>query len=171
MDNPRRRRFKAWYAAHYTDDAAGRAKFMRDSAALGYKGLTKGRVSQYFDERQPFGELAGRNVALRFGLKEDFFERDAARSRGGSDSEPAGGNSDSRTIDDAYRDGRGWFDGVEMTHQECELLAIFRQLRAPARKVMLEALRSTRDSAEHEAEALQERLQQRRQPVEKRPVR
>lgn len=39
-------------------------------------GLTHGRVSQLFDERQPFGEAAARNLAERLGLAPDYFERD-----------------------------------------------------------------------------------------------
>lgn len=40
--------------------------------------LTKGRISQLFDEDQPFGELAARNLAERLHLPHDFFERDPA---------------------------------------------------------------------------------------------
>lgn len=77
----------------------------------------------------------------------------------------------SRTIEDAYRSGEGWFgeDGLQMlTPQEVELIGIFRQLGAPARKVTLEALRSTRDREEREAEALQMRL---RKPATSGPAR
>lgn len=76
MDNPRRRRFVAWYAKNYKDSHEGRAKFMADTAKTGQPALTKGRVSHFFDEKQPFGELAAKNLAQRLGLPPDFFERD-----------------------------------------------------------------------------------------------
>lgn len=76
MGNARRRRFLAWYEATYDAGSEGRAKFMRESAGPGMPALTKGRVSQLFDESAPFGELAGRNLAARFGLDADYFERD-----------------------------------------------------------------------------------------------
>jgi transcriptional regulator with XRE-family HTH domain len=46
-------------------------------------GLTKGRIAQLLDANEPFGERAGRSLALRLGLSEDFFERedDTALSR------------------------------------------------------------------------------------------
>lgn len=48
-----------------------------------------------------------------------------------------------------------------MTPQECELIAVFRQLGDQARKVMLESVLSARD-CEREAEALVQRV--RRKP-------
>lgn len=74
MENPRRKRFIAWFERTYPQDGSGRAKFMRDSAKLGHPPLTKGRVSQLFDAEQPFGERAARALAERFGLASDFFE-------------------------------------------------------------------------------------------------
>lgn len=45
-------------------------------------GLTKGRVSQLFDESQPFGELAARNLAEKLGLAQDYFERPVTAAGG-----------------------------------------------------------------------------------------
>lgn len=39
-------------------------------------GYTKGRVSQFFDRDQPFGERAARALAERLGLDADYFERE-----------------------------------------------------------------------------------------------
>lgn len=65
-DAERRRRFVAWFnAAPMNGD---RAKLMRST------GLTKGRVSQLFDEAQPFGERAATALARRIGRPDDFFE-------------------------------------------------------------------------------------------------
>jgi len=38
--------------------------------------MTKGRIAQLFDERQPFGERAGRSIADRLQLPPDYFEHD-----------------------------------------------------------------------------------------------
>lgn len=76
MSNPRRRRFLDWYARTYPADSSGRAKFMRDTARPGLPPLTKGRVSQLFDDDEPFGERAARSLAERLGLDPDYFERD-----------------------------------------------------------------------------------------------
>lgn len=149
-DDERRRNFAAWFAgAPYRGD---RARLMSRT------GLTKGRITQLLNDAgtEPFGERAATNLARKLGLADDFFERPPPG--GGSVNEPAAAYGASRTIEDAYRDGRGWFgeDGIQMlTPQEVELVGIFRQLGAAARKVTLEALRSTRDSEEHAAEALQ----------------
>lgn len=75
-DARRRDRFLAWFLATYREDsAAARSRFMADSARTGEPAYTKGRVSQLFDHRQPFGERAAENVAQRFGLPLDYFER------------------------------------------------------------------------------------------------
>lgn len=76
MENRRRTRFLAWYKANYPDDSTGRSKFMRDSGRYGQEPLTKGRVSQLFDDREAFGERAARGLAERFGLPSDYFEHD-----------------------------------------------------------------------------------------------
>ena len=68
MDNKRRRRFISYFSAPPL--RGDRAKLMAKT------GLTKGRVSQFFDESQPFGEKAARNLALSLGLPEDYFETD-----------------------------------------------------------------------------------------------
>lgn len=49
-------------------------------------GLTKGRVSQLFDDAQPFGEIAGRRLASGLGLDDAFFESDQATAHGLADS-------------------------------------------------------------------------------------
>jgi hypothetical protein len=41
-------------------------------------GLTKGRISQLFDEKQPFGERAAMALAEKLGLPAAYFERDQA---------------------------------------------------------------------------------------------
>lgn len=80
MENVRRRRFRAWYKATYGEDCAeARAKFMADTQ------LTKGRVSQFFDDDQPFGERAAANLADRLGLGFDYFERDHSYAKNPAD--------------------------------------------------------------------------------------
>lgn len=71
----RRHRFESWFTAKYgpPDSADARKRFMADSGNTGEAPLTKGRVSQLFDVRQPFGEKAARQLALRFGLAEEYF--------------------------------------------------------------------------------------------------
>lgn len=77
MDNPRRRRFLAWFKLIYGEDSAdARRKFMADSGGSGDKELTKGRVTQLFDTDEAFGELAAKQLATRFGLGADFFLHD-----------------------------------------------------------------------------------------------
>lgn len=65
-DDARRQRFLQWFAGKpcYRD----RAKLMQ------LTGLTKGRVSQLFDDKQPFGERAAAGLAERLGLPSDVFE-------------------------------------------------------------------------------------------------
>lgn len=67
MANARRRRFIAYFEKKYK---GRRADFRRDTK------LTNGRISQLFDERQPFGETAARNLARKLHLDDDFFEKD-----------------------------------------------------------------------------------------------
>jgi len=76
MDEDRRRRFTAWFQANYGNGDDARARFMRDSGLRGEDALTKGRVAQLFDAKLPFGERAARNLAVRFGLPEDYFLHD-----------------------------------------------------------------------------------------------
>ena len=77
MDDARRRRFRTWFQARYGLEEGARERFMQDSAAGGaYKPLSKGRVSQLFDESEPFGERAARALADRFGLDREFFLKD-----------------------------------------------------------------------------------------------
>lgn len=74
MHNPRRERFIAYVDAHL--------KGSRE-ALMAKTGLTKGRVSQLFDENQPFGDVAARNLAERLGLPLDYFDRDHPPERPG----------------------------------------------------------------------------------------
>jgi hypothetical protein len=49
--------------------------FKGDRAKLIAKsGLTKGRIAQFFDPGQPFGERAARGLAQRLGLPENYFD-------------------------------------------------------------------------------------------------
>ena len=80
MDQDRRRRFIAWFSKTYAGmtSAEARAKFVMDAKRFGDKAITKGRVSQLFDEQQQFGERAAKNIAIRLGLRADYFLMDAA---------------------------------------------------------------------------------------------
>lgn len=65
------------------DDSARRALFERwfmgppfsgdREALIRRSGYTKGRISQFFDPDQPFGERAARSLAQRLGLQPEFF--------------------------------------------------------------------------------------------------
>lgn len=85
MDTKRRRaRFIAWFRARYAGlpEAEARKRFMNDAKRHGDEKLTKGRVSQLFNETQSFGELAAKTLAIRLGLPEDYFlvgEADSAQ--------------------------------------------------------------------------------------------
>jgi hypothetical protein len=65
-DATRRAAFKAWFVGSLRGDRA---------AFLARTGYTKGRLNQFLDPRQPFGEKAAREVARRVGLAPDHFER------------------------------------------------------------------------------------------------
>lgn len=69
LDNERRQRFIDYFNG--PPIRGDRAKFMEVT------GLTKGRVSQLFDESEPFGARAAQNLAEKLGLPRDAFERDA----------------------------------------------------------------------------------------------
>lgn len=73
MENPRRRRFIEWYTLNYPAGAEGRKRFMADTTKSGEKAISKGRVSQLFDDEQQFGEDAAKKLAVRLGKPEDFF--------------------------------------------------------------------------------------------------
>lgn len=66
-DGERRRRFIAYFERELRGD---RAKLIERS------GYTHGRISQFFDERQQFGERAAASLATRLGLPAGYFERD-----------------------------------------------------------------------------------------------
>lgn len=65
-DATRRRRFIAWFQEKPCK--GDREKLI---ALTGY---TKGRISQLFDENQPFGERAASNLAEKLNLRPDYFE-------------------------------------------------------------------------------------------------
>lgn len=73
--NIRRARFLAWYEANYggLPQAEGRAKFMKATAKVGGKPISKGRVTQLFDQKEAFGEMAARNLGERLGLGAEWF--------------------------------------------------------------------------------------------------
>lgn len=77
MDAERRDRFIAYFKG--PPFKGDRQKLMQRTE------YTKGRVAQFFDPDQPFGEKAAKNLALRLGLREDAFERDMTA---GSESDP-----------------------------------------------------------------------------------
>lgn len=74
----RRARFLAWYQGNFggLPHAEGRAKFMRATAKVGGKPISKGRVTQLFDPEEPFGEQTARNLGKRLGLGADWFLAD-----------------------------------------------------------------------------------------------
>lgn len=49
---------------------------MRETGKHGHEPVSKGRIAQFFDKNQPFGESAARSLALRLGLREDLFLHD-----------------------------------------------------------------------------------------------
>jgi len=67
MENARRRRFVEFFNGPPLKGSR--------EALMKKTGLSKGRVSQLFDENQPFGERAARNLAEALRLPGDFFER------------------------------------------------------------------------------------------------
>lgn len=75
--NKRRERFRAYFAG--PPFKGDRAAFMRAT------GLSKGRLTQLFDEKQPFGEKAASALAEKLQLPSDYFERPTA---GGATDEP-----------------------------------------------------------------------------------
>lgn len=78
MDDTRRARFITWFDENYSEEKGGRAKFIADSSRNGHAPLTKGRVSQFFDPDEAFGERAAKNLCDRFGLPDRFFEQGPA---------------------------------------------------------------------------------------------
>jgi hypothetical protein len=69
MTNKRRQRFLDYFN--------GPALKGNREALIRRTGLTKGRISQLFDESQAFGERAASSLAQRLGLPSDYFEHEA----------------------------------------------------------------------------------------------
>lgn len=80
MTNPRRERFLRWYSTHFGADP-DRNRFIERTRDADGKVMTKARVSQLFDEDEPFGELAASKLAQRLGLPAETFETDEALQR------------------------------------------------------------------------------------------
>lgn len=71
-DSARRLLFEAWFSG---------PPFNGDREALIRKsGYTKGRISQFFDRDQQFGERAARSLAQRVGLHPEFFNTPAIQT-------------------------------------------------------------------------------------------
>lgn len=70
-DAARRAAFRAYFERNLEGD---RAAFMRRTK------YTKGRLNQFLDDDQPFGERAATNVARKLGLAPDYFLRGADRT-------------------------------------------------------------------------------------------
>lgn len=67
MKEVRRQRFLELFKTRFGGDRSRLIEATR---------LTKGRIAQLFDERQPFGEEAARGLAERLGLPAGYFECD-----------------------------------------------------------------------------------------------
>lgn len=81
MDNPRHRRFIAWFKATYGKvNEESRKKFTRDTGSSGEPPSSQGRVTQLFDENEPFGLLATRSLANCLALDENTFLSDSESS-------------------------------------------------------------------------------------------
>jgi hypothetical protein len=102
---------------------------------------------------------SGRHLAIAgfLGWTVEQLVGNAPVSGGGSVSEPAAPYSVPTATEGSDHSGRGWFDGKDMTPQECELVAIFRQLSEHARDVALDDVRTARDTEKHLAEAMRQR--------------
>lgn len=64
-DSDRRKVFQAWFEG--PPMRGNRESFIKQTR------YTKGRVSQFFNESEPFGERAARELAKRLDLDEEFF--------------------------------------------------------------------------------------------------
>ena len=64
-DTERRQLFQQWFSGK---PMAGNRELLARKT-----GLSKGRISQLFDERQPFGERAARSLAASLNLDPEFF--------------------------------------------------------------------------------------------------
>lgn len=101
MDNKRRRRFVAYFSGPPLN--GDRAQLIKKTH------LTKGRVSQLFDEAQPFGERAAEHLAQALGLPNDYFEAD-------------------RTASQPVPDVRSIQGALELSDRERDLIRAFRYL-------------------------------------------
>lgn len=84
QDQRRRELFRLWYTKAYKSD---RERLIRKS------GLTKGRITQLLDPRQPFGERAAVQLAARLGLDKDSFTGFSPLLQHGGDPAPKFGPS------------------------------------------------------------------------------
>jgi hypothetical protein len=101
MNDARRR---SSFIAYFEKELKGdRARLMKKT------GLTKGRVAQFFDEKQPFGERAARNLATSLHLDPDYFLRDpvqpasTARPQAESFAQDSVLSEEERLLIDAFR--------------------------------------------------------------------
>lgn len=74
MDAERRARFVEWFNGPPL--RGDRARLIKIT------GYTKGRVAQFFDQDQPFGQLAAKNLAIKLGLDAQAFERAGTAATG-----------------------------------------------------------------------------------------
>lgn len=95
MDKERRRRFIAYFDGPPL--CGDRQRLIQRTR------YTKGRVAQFFDEDQPFGEKAARNLALRLGLKGDAFERDEGGSTAVVSIRPQGASAATSPLHDSLQ--------------------------------------------------------------------
>lgn len=79
-DQQRREEFGAYFEKHYGGD---RQRFIDET------GISKGRVTQYFDESEPFGERAAINLEKRLSLVPGTIFKSLLKTTNGA--KPAGG--------------------------------------------------------------------------------
>lgn len=110
-DEKRRRRFLRYFEERLKSDR---------QILIERTGMTKGRITQLLDPEEPFGELAGRNLARKLGLAPDYFESDHVDSQ--------------RTVHVGANAPR------PLTAEEIELLRLWEPLLADQRDVLLSEL-------------------------------
>lgn len=73
MDAARRRRFIAWHEATFGTERGAKKSLMDETGKHGHPAYSKGRITQFFDPSEPFGEDAAVELALRLGKPPNFF--------------------------------------------------------------------------------------------------